>query len=65
MNETKPWWKSKTLWGSVAVIASAVSSIAGYPIPAEVIGVGLNQIVELVGGAFALYGRFVADKKLR
>lgn len=63
MEVEKSAWASKTIWGSVAVVAVAVAQIAGYDIgDAEGWTAG---IVSLAGGVLAIYGRIKAVKKIK
>lgn len=29
MNDTKPWWQSQTIWGSLVAIAAVIASFFG------------------------------------
>ena len=67
MNETKKWYQSKTVWGSVVTIAAAVAGVFGYGIDADTQGrivENISSVIAAVGGLFALFGRLVADKKI-
>ncbi len=68
MDDTKPWYQSKSLWGAVvAAIAGALGLIAGIDVSAE----DMERTVSLVtaaaaaiGGIVAIVGRVMASKKL-
>lgn len=67
MEESKPFWKSKTVWGSVIAIAAGILDVFGVHVSAELQGETVDLVLkglELGGAGVALYGRFVADKKL-
>lgn len=53
----KKFYKSKTLWGAVLVLAGAVLSAAGYP--------DLAKIILGLGGAMGLVGLRDAKGKLK
>ena len=59
--ETKPFWVSKTFWGAVLAVLAPIAAQKGYIVNGEPM---LNDIVSVLGGALAIYGRFVADTKL-
>ena len=67
MNETKPWYQSKSVWGSIITIASMVAAVAGSPITPE----DQQSLVTLtttaagsVGAILALVGRLVAKDRI-
>lgn len=67
----KTWWKSKTIWASLIVVVVALLSMLGKKEEAAVIseqseGIAdwVLQLVTLVAGAAAFYGRLVAKKVL-
>jgi uncharacterized membrane protein len=66
-NETKAWWESRTIWGSLLTLISIVLSQFGI----KVDDVTLQQIVdvaiqlgEIVGVIIAIWGRFLATQRL-
>ncbi|MAY60931.1 MAG: hypothetical protein CML29_01855 [Rhizobiales bacterium] len=67
MNETKAWYQSKSVWGSIITIASMVATVAGSPIaPAD-----QQSLITLtttaagsVGAIIALVGRLVAKNRI-
>ena len=65
MDDTKPWYMSRTVWGSLVAIAASIGGAFGIMI-AEVDQIEITdtilQIVGAVGGFLALYGRLSADK---
>ncbi len=63
MPDYKPWYTSKTIWGSIVAIAAVVASFLGVCISeqsqAEIVEVTL-QIVGVAGSLFAVLGRLNA-----
>jgi hypothetical protein len=62
MQDSKPWYLSSSIFGSLLVVVSAALSIAKIDLgdtPAFA-----NDIVALVGAAIAVYGRVKAVKKI-
>lgn len=59
----KNWYQSKTIWGAVVVILSAVLRAAGYEFgetdAAQLLD-AVSTIATAVGGLLALYGRLTA-----
>lgn len=69
MNDTKPWWQSKGILGSFAVLISVALSAFGFEIDTlEGFEEGLTEtlvtLTTLVGGVLALIGRVKATKKV-
>lgn len=72
--ETKPWWASMGVWGSLVTVVASFAGIAGYTIgpddqAAIVAGVGKAvtigmDSVALFGGLVSLWGRVRASKKI-
>ena len=69
--ETKPWYTSKTLWGSVISFAVIGLGIINRPEQAAALEAEAGNIIAIVAGviglvssAVAIYGRFVAKTKL-
>lgn len=53
---------SKTIWGTIIAIVATVAQMAGWNIGGTE---GLaEQIVALIGGAIAIYGRITAVNKI-
>lgn len=73
-NETKAWWQSSGIWGSLVVVVSAGAGMIGYTIApddqahlvtAATKSVELaTQAMALVGGLVALVGRVRATKRI-
>jgi len=64
----KPWWQSKSIWGSVVSVASLLASgLLGISLDASTQAELVNIILTVTGaagGALAVYGRVVADKAI-
>lgn len=73
-NETKTWWQSAGIWGSLVVVLSAGAGLVGYTIAPEdqahLVTVATKtaelatQATSLVGGLVALWGRVRATKRI-
>jgi len=58
--EPKPWWRSTTIVGALTVLVSQGAALAGYSLDAgALLELGTN-LVGLIGGALALWGRLRA-----
>ena len=67
MNGTKPWYASKTVWGSLVAIGAAVLGLWDVDVtPAEQARAAeaVVQVVGALGGVIALVGRFSATRRL-
>jgi hypothetical protein len=63
MVEEKPWYASKTIWGSLISVAAALATTVGIGIDQTTQGEIAEAMVQLVGAAgalFAIYGRLTA-----
>jgi hypothetical protein len=67
MNGTKPWWQSKTVWGSIIALLAGFATFAGLKLDATL----QDQLAELitgaaniVGGLIAWYGRAKAESAI-
>ena len=67
MNETKPWYASRTVWASVAALVAMSANLVGYEVDPTFketfISVAL-QGVALANAGLALYYRVTATSKL-
>ena len=50
--------QSKTTWGTIVAMISLIATSAGYDIGNQ--DMLVNEIVGIIGGGFALYGRIMA-----
>ena len=62
MEEVKGILQSKTVWGSLIAVLATLAQIAGYDIGDT--GGLAEQIVAVIGGLIAIYGRVTAVAKL-
>ena len=69
--ETKPWYLSKGIWGSLLVTAAFLLRLLGQEdvaatVEAESAGISewIMQGMVLVGGALAFWGRVTAKKEI-
>lgn len=63
MVEEKPWYASKTIWGSLISVAAALAAAVGIGLDQTTQGEIAEAMVQLVGAAgalFAIYGRLTA-----
>jgi hypothetical protein len=63
MVEEKPWYASKTIWGSLISVAAALAAAVGIGLDQTTQGEIADAMVQLVGAAgalFAIYGRLTA-----
>ena len=67
MNDSKQWYQSKTVWGSLIAILASLLQVAGVDFDVA----GQDQLADnlvalsgAVGGLVALYGRMSAEKRL-
>ena len=64
-NGQKPWYKSKTIWGSIVAILALIAGAFGYSVGPEAQAEIVTGIVGLIGAAFAIYGRIKAVDKVK
>jgi hypothetical protein len=68
MEKTKPWYKSKTIWGAiVTVIFSLLSLFTNINVSEQMKQQAVDLImntVTLAGGILAFIGRLKADAKI-
>lgn len=67
MTEFKPWWQSKTLWGAIVTIVSAVLGLAGYELgeaDREALVGLLTSLGAALGGIIAIVGRLRARSRI-
>ena len=67
MNNTKPWWQSKTVWASIIAVLAGMASLAGINLDATLQDELANLITaaaEVASGAVALLGRLQAQTAL-
>jgi hypothetical protein len=71
VTNSEPWYQSRVTLGSLAVLVAMGAGVLGYTIDPETQGKAIDAIITLsplivaaAGGAFSLYGRWVAKKPL-
>ena len=67
MDETKPFWQSRGVWGAVVATACGVAMIWGYHVSPADQGQAVELIygaVTTIAGAIALWGRVRATKTI-
>lgn len=67
LTNSEPWYQSRVTLGAIIAAAAGLFGVFGYAFPAETQGKVIELIVALgpvIGGAIALYGRWVAKKPL-
>lgn len=62
MDDVKGILQSKTVWGSAIAVLATLAQIAGYDIGDT--GGLAEQVVAVIGGLIAIYGRITAVAKL-
>ncbi|WP_075997880.1 hypothetical protein [Salaquimonas pukyongi] len=65
MIDEKPWYFSKTIWGSLIAVASALGSMLGISLDQATQAELADIVVQLAGAAGALvaiYGRLAATE---
>lgn len=68
MNDSKPWYLSRTIWASMVTIAATAATMLGYPlgeIDGSVVSEGLLQAVTAISGLIAIFGRIQARSRIR
>ena len=64
----KPWWTSKTLHGAAMVVIGIAARRFGWNFGAPeeaAVGALLADLLEMVGAAYATYGRLTAKQQLK
>lgn len=68
MNETKPWYLSRTVWGALIAIAASLGGAFGIVFSEQdqaALSDAILEIVGALGAVVALYGRLSASRMLR
>lgn len=67
MDNMKPWYNSRTIWGALVAVAASLGGMIGVPVDvadqAELTDLIL-QAVSLGGAALALIGRMAATSRI-
>ena len=67
MNDTKPWYASKGVWGGIIAAVAGLAGMFGYAISdADVSSLTevATGLVAAIGGAVSVIGRIVATKRV-
>lgn len=67
MNETKPWYLSKTIWGALVSVAATLGGMFGVPVDVggqAALTDSILQTVSAVAGIVAILGRVSADSRI-
>ncbi|VVT18483.1 hypothetical protein [Hoeflea sp. EC-HK425] len=67
MTDIKPWWQSKTLWGAIVTIGSAVLGLTGLDLgetDREALTGLLTSLGAAIGGMIAIFGRIKAKNRI-
>ena len=67
MNNTKPWWQSKTVWASIGAMLAGMASLAGIHLDAALqdeLATLVTAAAEVAAGAIATLGRLQAQTAL-
>jgi hypothetical protein len=67
MNEAKPWYLSKTIWGALVSVAATLGGMFGLPVDATgqaALTEAILQTVSAVAGIVAILGRVSADSRI-
>ena len=62
MNDVKGILQSKTVWGAALAVVATLAQLAGYDIGDT--NFLAEQIIAVIGGALAIYGRVTAVTKI-
>ncbi|MCF6321323.1 MAG: hypothetical protein L3J32_06080 [Rhizobiaceae bacterium] len=63
MIDEKPWYLSKTIWGSLIAVAAALAATAGITIDGQnqqIISDAILQVIAAAGALLSIYGRLSA-----
>lgn len=62
MNETpeKPWWQSRTIWGSIIVMLAQLARLIDIDVDVEGMTDAALSIATLIGALLAWWGRLQA-----
>ncbi|WP_102957775.1 hypothetical protein [Mangrovicella endophytica] len=68
MEDTKSWYQSKTIWGSLVSLGVALASFFGVDIEgstSDALILALGNAATAVGAVVAIIGRIRAEKSIR
>lgn len=67
MNDFKPWYASRTIWGSIIALLAAVASAFGVEIDQQMQTTFIESVLQLVaigGSMLAVFGRMTATTQI-
>ncbi len=67
MTNTKPWYTSKTIWGSLIAMIAGISGAFGFELDASIqtgLVDGVLKVVAAAGSLLAIYGRLSATNAI-
>jgi hypothetical protein len=67
MHSDKPWFHSRTIWGSLVAVAASLSALLGHPVhlqSQEEVADALLQIAAALASLYAVHGRVIATKRI-
>ncbi|WP_163269002.1 hypothetical protein [Chelativorans alearense] len=67
MNETKPWYLSRTIWASVVTVVAGTGGLLGMPVEEvdnQALVETLLQAITAISGLLAIFGRLAADRRI-
>jgi len=72
MDNSKPWYLSKTVWGALIVIAATLLRLTGYDVSEADLQTIVDPVINVIsntmtaiGAVMALVGRFKANKQIK
>jgi len=68
MNEAKPWYQSRTVWGGIVAFGAAMAGLFGLevdPATHDMLVLSLTNGAAAIGAVVAILGRLAARKTLR
>lgn len=68
MNDSKPWYLSRTIWASIVTVLTGGAGLVGLPTGAVDNGALTETILQLVtaiSGLIAIFGRLSATNRIR
>lgn len=67
MNDTKEWYRSRTIWAAAVAIGAGVAGMFGFPLDGidnSALADKLLDAVTAIAGIVAILGRLSADTKI-
>jgi len=64
MKETKKWYQSKTVWSNILIVVIATLTAIDQQFGTQLMHSPVVQVILAIAGAFGIYGRVKADKKI-